>query len=247
MKNIEQIGYRAHAESKSFHKRLEEAKRLIQIALSIAQRPYISFSCGKDSSVLADMVLEFAPDIPMRFLSSGETRLLHNIDEILMWFREKKGAKITEIHINRVFSPEWINKSWNESRKAGVGDLEHLHKEENFDLAFIGLRAEESPNRRMSLMKCRTEGLPQFIYRMKDGRIRCCPLAQWKTADVGAYLISRGIPFLENYHEEGLQARTTARLTGTAVRMGTLRRLKEQHIEHYNAIITRWPELSAVT
>lgn len=129
-----------------------------------------------------------------------------------------------------------------QSRSAGGNDLQRLHGDIH-DAAFIGLRAEESPQRRMTLFSCRTPGLPQFVYRMASGRLRICPLARWRTEDVGAYIVARRLPLLAAYREEGLETRTTARLTGTAVRMGALVRLKMHHPDQYQIIIARWPEL----
>lgn len=191
---------------------------------------------------MADLVLGLAPAVPLVFLSSGETRLLHNVDDVLAYFRGRR-ATIEEINIDRVFSDEWRESAWNESRKAGVGDLQHMAN--GRDCSFIGLRAEESRTRRVSLYCHRTEGLLQFLYRMTDGRLRACPMARWRTADVHAHVVTRGLPLLEAYIEEGISTRTTARLTGTAVRMGALARLREHHRDRYNALIVRWPELSA--
>lgn len=78
---------------------------------------------------------------------------------------------------------------------------------------------------------------------MASGRLRICPLARWRTEDVGAYIVARRLPLLAAYREEGLETRTTARLTGTAVRMGALVRLKMHHPDQYQIIIARWPEL----
>lgn len=243
MKQIDKLSAIAHAQGRQYKAMLSEAMMLIDAALSSSEQPYVSFSCGKDSTVLADMVLSVCPTAPLRFLSSGETRLLHNVDDIIAYF-SSRGATIEETLIDRVFSEEWKDKGWNESRKSGVGDIHKLNA--TGDCSFIGLRAQESPVRRISLYGCKTEGLPRFLYRMKEGRLRACPLARWRDEDIAAHIVSRELPMMAAYHEEGIKTRTTGRLTGTAVRMGTLRRLRDYHREQYNAIIARWPELAAI-
>lgn len=232
----------AHAHTRQYRERVAEARVLIRDALTISRSPYVSFSCGKDSTSMADLVLGIAPDVPLVFLSSGETRLLHNVDDVLTYFRNR-GATINEINIDRVFSDAWRESTWHESRKAGVGDLQRMA--EGHDCSFIGLRAEESKRRRFSLYYHRTDGLPRFLYRMADGRLRACPMARWRTADIHAHIVTRDLPLLDAYREEGIKTRTTARLTGTAVRMGALARLREHHRDRYNALIARWPELAA--
>lgn len=210
-------------------------------------RPFVAFSCGKDSSVLAHLVLEQRPGTPLRFLSSGETRLIHNVDEIIGWF-QGLGAQVDEINIDRVFSPEWQHASWNEQRKAGRGDLDKLNIGD-WDAVFIGLRAEESSVRRLNLYGSRTEGLPPFCYRYKSGvresMIRIAPLARWTTRDVAAYIHTNQIPLLREYREMGVQSRTTARLTGDAVRQGALARLRMQDPRKWQILVDRFPELKA--
>ena len=96
-----------------FIAKTERSKNIIMQALKLCKNPYVSFSCGKDSSVLAHLVLDIKKDVPLRFLSSGETRLVHNVDRIIEHFKDK-GAVIHEINIDRVFSPEWKDATWTE-------------------------------------------------------------------------------------------------------------------------------------
>ncbi|HEX7088780.1 MAG TPA: phosphoadenosine phosphosulfate reductase family protein [Longimicrobiales bacterium] len=225
-----------------WHRRLrEQARDIIRGGLKLSRRPYVAFSCGKDSSVLAHMVMQQDPTVPLRFLSSGETRLLHDIDGVMQWFRER-GAIIEEIHIDRVFSDEWRDATWDEQRRAGRHDLRRELRP-GYDAVFLGLRMEESPPRSMSLRKHQTAGLPPFVYRYSGGGLRICPLAAWRTDDVGAYLAEHGIPVLEAYHHEGLAARTTARLTHDAVRHYALSYLYRRDPDSARRLLARFPEL----
>ncbi len=238
--------YRLHARSRNYLARLEESRWIIREALKHMNHPYVAFSCGKDSSTLAHLVLEERPDVPLRFLSSGETRIVHNVDEIISWFRAR-GAIVEEILVDRVWSEEWQDATWDEERKAGRGDLEKLNAGD-YDGVFMGLRAQESNRRKMSLYQNQTPGLPAFCYKYKAGRregmIRCCPLARWQVEDVGAYLLTHGIPVLRQYELHGLEARTTARLTGDAVRQNILSDIKRDNPEGWRKLLKRFPEFS---
>ena len=223
-----------------FIAKTERSKNIIMQALKLCKNPYVSFSCGKDSSVLAHLVLDIKKDVPLRFLSSGETRLVHNVDRIIEHFKDK-GAVIHEINIDRVFSPEWKDATWTEQRKAGRGDLEKLN-EGGYDCVIMGLRKEESRNRQISLTAIKTEGFPPYTYRYKSGLIRCCPLAEWTTIAVAAYIASKGLPVLDWYEYEGIEGRTTARLTGDAVRQNVLIYLKQKDPGSFNKLVARFPE-----
>jgi len=250
MEYWERERYLNHASLAGYKQRLLESQEIIRDALKFMSSPYVAFSCGKDSSVLAHLVLQQRPDVPLRFLSSGETRIIHNVDEIMDWFRSNMGADVQELLIDRVFSEEWQDATWTEQRKAGRGDLALLN-EGDYDGVFMGLRAQESRNRKMSLYMHQQQDLPPFCYRYKDtnkalsGFIRCCPLAKWTVEDIGAYLVSHGIPFLRQYHNRGLESRTTARLTGDAVRQYVLSDIKRDNPEGWRRLLKRFPEFGA--
>lgn len=237
----------AHSRRSLFRRRLMEARGAVSAALEFMARPYVAFSCGKDSAVLAHLVTEIDRSVPLRFLSSGETRILHDVDGVIDWFRGR-GCTVEEINIDRVFGEGWQDATWEQQRKAGRGDLDKLNI--GHDGVFMGLRMEESPKRKRSLLMHRDLDLPPFCYRyesgIRKGMVRACPLARWTTGDIAAYAALYEIPLLAAYHDLGMEARTTARLTGDSVRQYTLTHMKYHNVEAYHAIIRRFPELGGL-
>lgn len=241
---IDREFYRIHAKLPVYIRHLKKAKNIIFEALQHMEKPYIAFSCGKDSSVLAHLALQVVPSAPLRFLSSGETRLILDVDKMISYFANR-GANVQEINIDRVFTEEWKDATWTEQRKAGRHDLELLN-DRSFDGIFMGLRAEESRPRKISLYQNKTAGLPLFCYRYIAGKrlnmIRCCPLAEWTVRDIGAYLLANNIPYLYWYDYQGFEGRTTARLTGDAVRQNALFWIKKHDPSSWNKLRKRFPE-----
>lgn len=228
-------------------KRIQESLDIISQIMTIAQRPYIACSFGKDSSVMAHLILSYYPNVPLRFLSSGETRIIHpNLDEVMDYFR-KMGAEIIEINIDRVFSEEWKDATWYEQRQAGHNDFKkHLSDSGGYDCVFMGLRAEESKRREMSLLR-HTPGLPRFCYQYKGKNlIRCCPMARWTTEDIGAYILEHNIPYLKWYDHTGFEGRTTARLTRASIEMGSLRWIRLHNPDGWKKLVKRFPEFQAM-
>lgn len=250
MNRLERAAFLAHSRSVVFERRLKRAREIVADGLSRCENPYVAFSGGKDSEVMLHLVLEQKPDVSVRILTSGETRILHrNFDGVLDWWRERYlDMDFREVLIDRVFSEEWKDSSWYEQRKASHGDLgRHAHKGGNshghFDAVFMGLRADESRDRRMSL---RNHGP---IYRYAGNRRevdwRICPLAFLKLEDIAAGIVCNDIPLLSTYHSEGIHARTTLRLTEETVQdFNHLRLLKARDLDAYNRIIGRFPELA---
>jgi sulfate adenylyltransferase subunit 2 len=247
MEDWEKEMYLLHAKSQRFKKRINEAKEIIDNILPSLNNPYVAFSCGKDSSVLAHLVLNARPRTILRFLSSGETRLVHNVDDVLNWF-SKYGGIIDEILIDRVFSEEWQDATWTEQRKAGRRDMDLLNKGD-WDGILMGLRIEESNPRKMSLIMHQDDDLPRYCHKYKNGQrkdmIRICPLANWHKQDIGAYLFMHKIPYLRHYENHGFEARTTARLTGDAVRQYVLSDIKRDNPQNWIKLTKRFPEFRA--
>lgn len=243
---IETKSYKLYSKLPVYCRRIKQANEIIKGILQCVENPFVAFSCGKDSSVLAHLVLNHNPTIPLRFLSSGETRLVHDVDKVLEYFRDK-GTIIQELNIDRVFSEEWKNATWTEQRKAGNKDMEMLNTSE-YDCIFMGLRSQESRPRSISLARHQDKGLPQYCYmyltKKRENMIRCCPLANWKTEDIGAYIIKNGLPWLDWYDFRGFEGRTTARLTGDAVRQNTLLWLKYYKPDQYQILLQRFPEFT---
>lgn len=243
MERITESYCKLYANFDAYKKKLIRTKQLVTDMLSICKSPYVAFSCGKDSSVLADLILQQNSNVPLRFLSSGETRILHNVDTVINYFKENYHATIEEINVDRVFSDEWKSATFDEQRKAGRRDIQSMDNS-LYSGVFMGLRIEESRGRAISLRMHKTKDFPKYMYKYVDKEYyRMCPLADWKTEDIGAYIVTHDIPILKWYRDFGFDSRTTARLTGDSVRQNTILWVKYTNPAGYAKLIDRFPEL----
>ena len=73
------MGIKEYSElcAKVFRKKIEENIRrslsIIKQGISLAQSPYVSWSGGKDSTVMLHIVLQVAPQIPVLYRDCGAT------------------------------------------------------------------------------------------------------------------------------------------------------------------------------
>jgi 3'-phosphoadenosine 5'-phosphosulfate sulfotransferase (PAPS reductase)/FAD synthetase len=244
VKPIERAGYLAHGRTAAFKRHMEEARSVIRAGFGVAANPYVAYSAGKDSSCLLWLVLEQRLDIAARILTSGETRLLHpDLDDILDWWRVRFPAlDLQEILVDRVFTSDWQEATWLEQRKAGRRDIVTYLPTAEFDGVLLGLRSEESKAR---LMANRRGLMRQYKATRKDalaGTWCICPLANWTMEDIGAFTALHDLPLLSAY-DEGLEARTTMRLTGDAARQNALVNLRLRDKVGYNRLVERFPEI----
>lgn len=188
-------GDHAHARLPAFQRRVEAALAAVKDAAVIGKIA-VSFSGGKDSTVLLDLVRRVVPDAHAAFFDSG----LEYPDtyEIVAHY----GVDVVQPQMSL---PEMF-------RHGGYwGYRTPVDAEAEFDFfAFlvgepsqryvlthgiaveaIGLRAEESAGRRIGLLR---KGGPLYFVKGRD-IWHLCPLAKWRTADIWAYLASRGIRY----------------------------------------------------
>ena len=101
--------------------------------------------------------------------------------------------------------------------------------------------------RKISLTVHNNSELPNLYKYAEREYYRMCPLADWKTEDIGAYLTEHKIPILNWYKNFGFEARTASRINSEALRQNTLFYIKATNPEGYSKLIKRFPELGAMT
>jgi 3'-phosphoadenosine 5'-phosphosulfate sulfotransferase (PAPS reductase)/FAD synthetase len=225
--------YELYATLRSHQARVGQARGIISRALAQCHAPYVACSFGKDSAVLLHLVLSVAGSADARFLAwANETCNLDTYDQVIdAWtHREAQRLRLTVVELER------------ETLTARVARrFDALAEVQPSDAVFIGLRAEESRGRRMTL---RTHGP---IYRMASGMLRICPLAWWSTDDIGAYIVTHDLPMLQTYHDEGMDARTSSRVPREdyGIRARTLQALRQRAPERFNALARAFPEVQS--
>jgi 3'-phosphoadenosine 5'-phosphosulfate sulfotransferase (PAPS reductase)/FAD synthetase len=248
--SIAESAFRAHALLPVFAKRVQQARDCTRFAFELCQHPFIAFSAGKDSAVMLHIAAELYPNADVRILTGGETRLIHsNIDDVLAWWKERyPDLKMREVFIDRVFSPEWIDKSFFEQYKTFNNEWDNYLHTELDDGVFLGLRSAESNFRRIWLqMRMNGFAIRQYTGQKYNGVYRICPLADWSEKDIAAYIVKNSIPLLSGY-ENGFDARTKTRIGGQAmIRFGQLAELRARDPENYSKLIARYPELARWT
>lgn len=234
-----------------FDRRVNQARACIEFAYDLCKNPYVSWSAGKDSSVMLKLILDLNPKANVRILTGGETRLLHsNIDSVISWWRENyPEMDFQEINIDHIFASGWEDATFYEQYQTFQNEWEkYLHSAGDWDGVFVGLRSDESRYRR-AWLKIRMEGhaIRQYHAGNKPGLYRICPLADWHEIDIAAFVVKHQIPLLSGY-EKGFDARTKTRLGGRAmIAFGQLAELRARDPENYQKLIDRFPELTRWT
>ena len=198
----------------------------IKWALTKVDNPYVACSFGKDSAVMLHLVLQEMPQVPVIFVRRIETDLVDNYAEVI--------SDWGEINLRQLTVAGWLETgSTKRTVSTATSGLE-------YDSYFVGLRKEESAARRITLSKTGK------FYKMKEGKYRICPMAEWTTNDIAAYCIANKIPTLSKYKNEGFEARTTSGIPRKFA-FESMQSLKNRDIESYNKLLKILPDARQFT
>jgi len=188
----------AHARTAAFQRRAERARQVISQAADLG-RLGISYSGGKDSTVVLHLVREIVPDAPAAFYDSGlEYPGTYEMDQYYGVETIRPEMSLADMcryggywgHPNPTdpeaefdfFSFLVAEPSWRFITKYGLRVMT------------MGLRAQESKGRQLSAQR---RGELYYI-KVRD-MWHCCPLAVWTEDDVWAYIASRGLRYNPAY------------------------------------------------
>lgn len=176
--------YKGYASLTAFKNRVKKSKRVIEEAL-LLDDAYVAISWGKDSTVMLHLCQQVKPDILAICYSSIEQEYVSNYSETINNYCAKFSTNYLDIKA--------------EKGNAETSDTvqDRINAVNNHPVAFVGLRAEESINRRRSLRKYGL--IHQYQTGKHSGNYRVCPLAWWSWQDVWAYIFYYEIPYLDLY------------------------------------------------
>jgi len=197
------MGYKQQIENGLLQARMPQHKKkvaaaLIDIAefLRVCNRVYVSVSWGKDSIVLAHLVLQVSPQIDLVHWGSDQEQYISNFEEVKNTFLATHGGCYRDVRSASLMTGKLRNagKEWS--------------LEQGYDGYFVGLTAEESRGRRYALNKAGKHN----IFTYTDGFKRSCPLAAWSMEDVTAYVAKNSLQMLDIYERYGMDSRTSSRI-----------------------------------
>jgi phosphoadenosine phosphosulfate reductase len=208
--------FRLWSRTEQHTRALHEARAIIERALESAQKPYIAYSGGKDSTVMAHLVLQYAPDTMVLHWDYGRAFVPEPIQREILRNARLIGVRNLRIETSPLYA-KLGRRAQNVLGKHMIGKLLPQLAAEGYDLAFVGLRKQESSKRAIRL---RTNKALSVIPE-------CHPLANWDWRDVWAYIVTHKLPYLSLYDQR-------AELVGyNLVRFTTL---FDPEFEHFGAL-----------
>jgi 3'-phosphoadenosine 5'-phosphosulfate sulfotransferase (PAPS reductase)/FAD synthetase len=195
--------YLFHANTDGYRKRIESAKQTILQFVEKCQSPYISFSGGKDSTVLLGL---------FRDLGLTDTPVFSQLDDLDWDFTESLMLKITgelgfKNHhfrtpqysvLGRFAEMDFIDETVTiDTKKCFFDEIDTFVLENRLTGNANGIRIEESKNRRMCILKHGT------LFKQTNGFWKCFACGHLTGLDVFAYIISNNLTYAPVYDAHG--------------------------------------------
>lgn len=199
--------YLLHARTKGYKYRIRKASEEAEKAIKYSGRHALSYSGGKDSTVLLDICVKagFKGDLIQFFYSRYENPELNLAIADIM--SEKYGLALYRL---KCYSAQ---EAWDEAGRFFVvpangterklvrkvasdfgKQAKLISEEKGYNLHFIGMRKKESKQRTMTLAH---KGLTYYASTRKS--FTCCPIGNLTDDDVWAYIVSNKLPYISYY------------------------------------------------
>lgn len=197
-----------------FDRKLFLTERRIEKALRLYDKPLVSSSFGKDSTVLLHLVMQHTKDFEVIFIETG-CQFVETLQ-----FRDFLTKEWNlKLHVAKPEMSFWECKDKHgypkASRNSKTGDrrqpacckylkekpMKKFIKSHDFNLDFVGLLADEGRQRRWAYIQ---KGC--CIYEHKAwGIVKCIPLIWWNQKDVWEYIRRNNLPVNPSYAKYGIE------------------------------------------
>jgi len=247
--------YLAVARLRSHLAKVERAKVRIREAFAQSKRAYVSFSGGKDSTVVLHLAQQIQLDVLSCFYDSGAElpstyQLVHHVQDhwttVLSWCHPRRTILdiLRAVGVGREDATEWLSAG--QIADEIIKDVaEQAARELETDCYLLGLRRDESDGRKADLTKRGS------LYRMANGQLRCCPIWDWTDDDVWAYIVSNAVEYNEAYDRTSLRPRREIRVCtyagNTSERYGRFAWLKREYPDLFRRLSAEFRGIAAMT
>ena len=198
MNQLEVKKFELHAETRDYQRRIKEAKKNIETVFERYENPYVAISGGKDSTVLHHLITKACgyDEVDVFHFDQGLLALpgaRDQVEKIIQNYGGTDCIRTTEAMYDESISNEERHGHLHSGRH---GWIKRLTEERGWSLAILGIRAEESPDRRD-----RWSGTPP-THKMGD-QLTVAPIHGLTTQDVWSYIVDNKLPYHDQYDEKG--------------------------------------------
>lgn len=223
------------------------SREVIRRFLEKCKKPYLSWSGGKDSTVLLYLTLKEKPDIEVIYfdadscLPDGWEYMMRLVDEWNLNFRVMKTRPILDVLAEYGIDHPGIDYR---TMKATVYEPVKQLCSEGYDGSLIGIRAQESSGRRWGAKK-----YGELFWAKGYQMWECWPMLHWKTEELWLYIDHFRIPYHPAYDKTRFEPRERIRVSywagETNRQFGRYKWLEYYYPELFQKLVETCPEVKS--
>lgn len=195
MSKIDRFYYHLIAGSPSYKK--AHVALIMRLEEALDDTCYVSFSAGKDSSVVAHAAHRVRPGIPILMVDPGcPTHWMESERTRWMEYAYSNGWNLRLFPWDKwgcVDGESDVKKATDKIHRNMFAELDEYAQQCRLTTRIMGLRSEESRGRRISTRHLGMDA------ELKDGTRRIIPISWWPSKFVWAYIVSNNLPWLDIY------------------------------------------------
>lgn len=226
--------------------KIDRSKRVISELMSKCKKPYLSWSGGKDSTIMLYLALQLNPQLDVIYFDANAC--LPDTEQYMERIKDEWAINtrvIKTMPIIDVLSKYGVNSSSVEYQTMKHTVYEPVKQLicEGYDGSLVGIRAEESNGRNMAAAK-----YGQIFKRKEYNTWQAWPMLWWKSTDIWLFIDSYNIPYSPDYDKTRFCSREEMRISywagETNRTYGRWVWLKYYYPELYNRLLERVPDAS---
>jgi len=194
MNDLEERRFRLHAKQDDYQQRVTQVQTHLSAVSRRYDAPCLHVSGGKDSLVLWHLATTNGYDWPVYHFDNG----VLNVPGVTEFVKERAREWGTDLYVrtSEAANDERMVVEEGRGYDGYWGQYWSLVSEHGWDVRVLGIRADESSQRRD-----RFTGSPPTD---RDGRdVAVAPVHQLRTADIWAYIVDHDLPYHDIYDRQG--------------------------------------------
>ncbi len=229
----------------NINQQIKTANMCIEKYLNLCSKSYISYSGGKDSSVMLHLISKYTKELPVftehdDLDTFGKEKHCKEFVE-LCGFKNYEYVKASESAFNQLNIDTVIGEKEMSANKLFYKVVDtFLEKYPECDGHFMGIRAQESKGRKINY------AIRGEIYQ-RGNLLVCAPLSQWKGVEVFSYIIQNKLPYMHVYDNDKNKKPHELRLSWYAnplfFGLGNIVNLKNDYPDLFEKICKKVPEI----
>ena len=174
-----------HTRHKDYQKRIRKAQQIIHDCYTQYENPYVSYSGGKDSTVIVHMALQEHPEANIWHWDYGNELMPRDYEKEAIANLKQMGAKNITIN-KRKGNKHDTHSGYRQFFQQIINNKEKY----GWDVGIVGVRQSESKRRKQ-------------LYKHDYFKDCCYPIRQLTVEDVWAYILEHKLPYHSTYELQG--------------------------------------------